>query len=121
RCGAKLCLPVVHGEQMAFREWRDDASLQPAGFGTMGPKPDAAEVQPTIVLTPLVGFDRSGARLGQGKGYYDRNLASRGAGTSIVVVGIASSCQEIPAVPTEQHDRRLDLLVTELAASRFGG
>src|SRR5690606_174251 len=31
RCGAKLCLPVVHGEQMAFREWRDDASLQPAG------------------------------------------------------------------------------------------
>ncbi|MGK0353423.1 MAG: 5-formyltetrahydrofolate cyclo-ligase, partial [Planctomycetota bacterium] len=67
---------------------------------------------------PLVGFDRTGARLGQGKGFYDRKLAAV-AGRAPLVVGIACSCQEVPVVPTEVHDRRLDVLVTEVAAVTF--
>ncbi|MFT4511869.1 MAG: 5-formyltetrahydrofolate cyclo-ligase [Planctomycetota bacterium] len=116
--GARLALPVVDGDNMSFREWLDDDSLQPAGFGTLGPKPDAAELQPTIVLAPLVGFDRTGARLGQGKGYYDRKLAAV-EGRAPLVVGIACSCQEVPVVPTELHDRRLDVLLTEVEAVTF--
>lgn len=116
--GARLALPVVDGEHMTFREWFDDDSLQPAGFGTMGPGPAAAELQPSIVLAPLVGFDRTGARLGQGKGYYDRKLAAV-EGRAPLVVGIACSCQELPAVPTEAHDRRLDVLLTEVEVVTF--
>lgn len=116
--GARLALPVVDGEHMTFREWLDDDSLLPAGFGTLGPGPDAAELQPTIVLAPLVGFDRTGARLGQGKGYYDRTLAAV-VGRAPLVVGIACSCQEVPVVPTEGHDQRLDVLVTEVQAVIF--
>jgi 5-formyltetrahydrofolate cyclo-ligase len=116
--GLRLALPVVAGDDMTFREWLDDESLQPAGFGTLGPGPTATELQPTIVLAPLVGFDRTGARLGQGKGFYDRKLAAV-AGRAPLVVGIACSCQEVPVVPTEVHDRRLDVLVTEVAAVTF--
>lgn len=116
--GARLALPVVAGEHMAFREWSDDDSLLPAGFGTMGPGPAAAELQPSIVLAPLVGFDRTGARLGQGKGYYDRKLAAV-EGRAPLFVGIACSCQELPVVPTEAHDHRLDVLLTEVEAVTF--
>jgi len=118
RHGARLALPVVAGDGMIFREWLDDDSLQPAGFGTFGPSQDAAELQPTIVLAPLVGYDRDGARLGQGKGYYDRKLASV-EGRAPLVVGVACSCQEVPVVPTELHDRRLDILLTEDEAVTF--
>tara|TARA_R110002072_G_scaffold241027_8_gene399664 strand:+ start:9400 stop:10293 length:894 start_codon:yes stop_codon:yes gene_type:complete len=117
--GVRLALPVVAGDDMTFREWLDDDSLQPAGFGTLGPKPEAAELVPSIVLTPLVGFDPTGARLGQGKGYYDRKLAPVDDCPAPLVVGIASSCQQVPVVPTEAHDRRLDLLITEVEAMTF--
>jgi len=117
---ASLVLPVVKGDEMTFREWREDAALQPAGFGTFGPNSSAAERSPSIVLTPLLGFDKNGARLGQGKGYYDRKLALLAGLSDPLVVGIASSCQELPIVPTEVHDHRLDLVITELDVTKFG-
>ena len=113
--GARLALPVVQGNDMTFREWRDDASLQPAGFGTQGPAPDAPELQPTIVLTPLLGFDLTGARLGQGKGYYDRKFAT--APTRPLLVGIANSCQQLPKIPTDPTDLPLNLLLTEFVST----
>jgi 5-formyltetrahydrofolate cyclo-ligase len=120
RHGARLALPVVQGDDMVFRQWQDDTLLEPAGFGTFAPGADAPELAPTIVLTPLLGFDRSGARLGQGKGYYDRTFALSVSGTRLNgsgprLVGIASSCQQLPQVPTESHDLKLDQVLTELS------
>ena len=123
RCGGRLALPVVHageGAQMSFREWRQDAALEPAGFGTFGPGPGARELAPDLVLAPLLGFDDRGARLGQGRGYDDRKLAGREGAAAPRFVGIAWASQELPAVPTERHDLALDLVVTEVAATRFG-
>lgn len=117
--GARLCLPVVDGEAMAFRAWRADLDLVPAGFGALGPAADAPACAPDIVLAPLLGCDRRGGRLGWGKGYYDRMLAARdaaaarGAGQRPFVVGVAFSCQLVAAVPMDAHDRRLDAIVTE--------
>lgn len=111
--GAALALPVVDGEQLTFRRWDDDASLQDAGFGALGPASSAPEVRPAVVLAPLVGCDRRGGRLGQGKGFYDRALAQLDAAGGVFVVGVACDCQVAPAVPTEPHDRRLDAVLTE--------
>ena len=119
RDGARLALPVVAGEDMQFREWRSGEELQPAGFGSFGPSSSAPEVMPSIVLTPLVGFDRQGGRLGQGKGYYDRKLAARPGMPAPLVVGVASSCQQLPIVPTECHDRGLDMLISEVEVIEF--
>lgn len=118
--GVRLVLPVVNGHDMTFREWCSDEDLEPAGFGTFGPAATATELQPSIILTPLVGFDGQGGRLGQGKGYYDRKLAPLDGLPEPFVVGIASSCQQVPLVPTERHDRRLDLVITELGVTKFG-
>jgi 5-formyltetrahydrofolate cyclo-ligase len=112
RVRARLALPVVDGEHLRFREWADDASLEPAGFGTYGPCATAQKLVPTIVLAPMLGFDATGARLGQGKGYYDRKLAELAAARPFVV-GVAFACQQLPVVPTAAHDRPLDAILTE--------
>ena len=111
--GATLALPAVDGEGLVFRHWERDADLVAAGFGTLGPPSSAAELRPDVVLAPLIGCDRRGGRLGQGKGYYDRALARLDAVAQVFVVGVAFDVQLLPAVPTELHDRRLDGVLTE--------
>ena len=111
--GATLALPSIDGQEMTFRKWRRDEDLGSAGFGTLGPPGDAEEVRPDVVLAPLLGCDRRGGRLGQGKGYYDRALARLDASGDVLVVGVAFEVQVLPAVPTETFDRRLDAVLTE--------
>jgi 5-formyltetrahydrofolate cyclo-ligase len=117
--GAGLCLPVVDGDAMRFRAWRNDDELVAAGFGALGPAADAPECAPAIVLAPLLACDRRGGRLGWGKGFYDRMLAARdvaaarGDGERPFVVGVAFACQLVASVPMDAHDRRLDAIVTE--------
>lgn len=117
--GAALCLPAFVGKTMLFRCWRSDDDLLAAAFSTMEPRPDAPPAVPTLVLAPLLAFDASGQRLGWGKGYYDTALgaldaaAAHGQGVRPFVVGFAFACQEVPVVPAEAHDRRLDAIVTE--------
>ncbi len=118
-CGARLCLPAFVGKVMEFRRWYENDELAPAGFQTFEPLRSAPVVVPTLVLAPLLAFDRRGARLGWGKGYYDTFLggldaaAARGDGVRPFVVGVAFACQEVPDVPLEPHDRRLDAVITE--------
>ncbi len=123
--GAAPCLPAFVGKVMEFRRWYDGDPLTPAGFQTFEPPPSSPVVVPTLVLAPLLAFDRRGARLGWGKGYYDTYLggldaaAARGQGMRPFVVGVAFACQEVPEVPLEPHDRRLDAVVTEAGFRRF--
>jgi len=123
-CGAELCLPAFVGKVMEFRRWRDGDALAPAGFQTFEPLPSAPVRVPAIVLAPLLAFDRRGARLGWGKGYYDTFLgaldaaAAGGNGSRPFVVGVAFGCQEVNEVPLEPHDRRLDAVVTEAGGRR---
>lgn len=75
-----------------------------------------------VMLLPLVGFDRAGRRLGMGGGYYDATLAylrSRRRWRRPLLVGVAYACQELPEVPTEPWDVRLDMLLTENGLVRF--
>ena len=63
-----------------------------------------------VVILPGLAFDQSGARLGQGGGWYDRVLANASAVTAI---GVCFDCQLLAAIPLESHDRRVSLVVTE--------
>jgi len=64
-----------------------------------------------VVLTPGVGFDQDGGRLGRGKGYYDR--AFRGVLALARRVALAYEWQILPAIPTGPTDERVHYLVTE--------
>jgi 5-formyltetrahydrofolate cyclo-ligase len=113
--GAQLALPVVagRGKPLIMRAWQWGEPLGSGVWGIREPKPDAAEVDPDILLVPLLAFDRSGFRLGYGGGYYDRTIAGLRARKKVTAVGIAFAAQEVPSVPVTPRDARLDLVLTE--------
>ena len=72
-----------------------------------------------VVLVPGLVFDEGGGRLGRGKGYYDRFLASLRRSTARVGVTTDASIQE--GVPTDEHDQRMGWLATESDVVWVGG
>lgn len=69
-------------------------------------------MQPSdIVLTPGVGFDERGHRLGRGKGYYDR--AFRGVLADALRVALAYELQMVSTLPSGPEDERVQWIVTE--------
>ena len=96
------------GQQLAFHHWRPGARMFPGRFGTQ--RPDGPIGMPDVLLVPLLAFDPAGHRLGYGGGYYDRTIAAMPWATTI---GCAFACQRMDHVPTESHDRPLDIIVTE--------
>ncbi|MGL4196580.1 MAG: 5-formyltetrahydrofolate cyclo-ligase [Allorhizobium sp.] len=119
--GARLCLPVViDRETIVFRELVAGAELIDTGFGTRGPGPDAAVLDPDLLLVPLSAFDAEGNRIGYGAGHYDRAIARlREKGRHPRLIGIAFDCQEVAEVPYEAHDVRLEAVLTESGLRRF--
>jgi len=73
------------------------------------------------IVAPLLAFDPRGHRLGQGGGYYDRVLARARAFGRPLRIGYAYAAQEVPRVPAESHDARLDAVATERGFRRFRG
>jgi 5-formyltetrahydrofolate cyclo-ligase len=113
--GASLALPVVEGrgKPLTMRAWRWGEELGSGVWGIREPKPDAARIDPDILLVPLLAFDRAGYRLGYGGGYYDLTIAGLRARKTTTAVGIAFAAQEVSRVPTTPRDVRLDLVLTE--------
>ena len=111
RAGCRLALPHVVDRATPLRFLGWDADPLSAGpFGLTQPPADADEVAPDIILTPLVGFDRGGNRVGQGAGHYDRVFAAHPAAWR---VGVASSVQEVAALVPDPWDVPLHAVVTE--------
>lgn len=124
--GHPIGLPVVRGrgQPLQFRRWTPGIALEPAAFGVSVPPPQAPELEPAVVLAPLLAFDAQGYRLGYGGGYYDLTLAALRRRTPAVRVGaLAFARQERASLPHDGFDQRLDWVVTEagvrcLAAAR---
>src|SRR4029079_12485020 len=66
-----------------------------------------------LVMVPGVAFDRHGARMGHGKGYYDKLLQH--ARLDAPLVALAFECQLFPEIPTAVHDVFMDKIITETA------
>ncbi|HVR68724.1 MAG TPA: 5-formyltetrahydrofolate cyclo-ligase [Verrucomicrobiae bacterium] len=121
--GHRIGLPVVvkKGQPLLFRLWAPGTELVQGNFRVMTPPPDAPELVPSLLIVPLLSFDRAGYRLGYGGGFYDRTLAKlRAAGGNILAVGVALSVQEVPSVPRDDTDQPLDWIVTEREAFAIG-
>ena len=113
--GARLALPKIagRGKPLIMRAWQWGAPLDAGQWGIREPKPEAPEVDPDIILVPLLAFDRAGQRIGYGAGYYDMTIARLRSRKSVTAVGIAFAAQEVAAVPATPDDARLDLVLTE--------
>ncbi len=143
--GKRVAFPKVFGEEMRFFAVKDFAQLTEGAFGIREPSEEAGAVpvdwrepenrsggnacdaptEPLLVLVPGVAFDRSGHRLGFGKGYYDRYFAACGSdeaehspGSShdseaVTLLGAAYAFQIAEVLPAQPHDLRVSHLLTE--------
>jgi 5-formyltetrahydrofolate cyclo-ligase len=114
--GKDIAVPVID---------RETQTLIPAGlrtltngliknyYGILEPEKiepvKAADIDAFIV--PGLAFDRHGGRLGRGGGFYDKLLADESI--KAIRCGLAFSTQIIEKVPTQEHDKQMDILITD--------
>jgi len=112
--------PYCVDDRLELAQIESFAELAPGAFDILEPTPEVranSERRRTIadidvVVTPGSAFDRTGGRLGYGKGYYDRLLTTANRERT-TCIGLAFDCQIVPDLPLEAHDVRMDLVVTE--------
>jgi 5-formyltetrahydrofolate cyclo-ligase len=94
--------------------WRRAPALEPSPWGVLQPSADADALAPDLVLVPLVLADRSGTRIGHGKGHYDRALAHlRDGGLPVTTIGLAWEMQITEAaLAADPWDQPLDAIAT---------
>lgn len=120
--GARIALPRVCGPGALALHWVDDgAALTPSTMGIPEPDATCAWAGPDdfdLVVVPGVAFDGSCARLGFGGGFYDALLPVLPA--TALTVALAFDEQLVDAVPCEDHDARVDIVVTPSTTYRRG-
>jgi 5-formyltetrahydrofolate cyclo-ligase len=122
--GKQVVVPYCENGDIELFRLENCDELSPGNMGVLEPRselrrrPDR-QPDPTaldLVVTPGLAFDRSGGRLGYGKGYYDRFLHRlRDDATKLA---ICFECQLFPEIPVTSHDIRMDMVVTENAIYR---
>lgn len=71
---------------------------------------DTADVDDIdLMIIPAVAFDRKGNRLGRGKGFYDRLLAT----TNATKIGVGYEFQLYDELPSEKHDVPMNIVITQ--------
>jgi 5-formyltetrahydrofolate cyclo-ligase len=113
--GVRLALPriVGRGLPLSMRAWEFGVLLDRGQWGIREPKAEAPEVDPDVMLVPLLAFDRAGYRIGYGAGYYDMTIKRLRGLKAVTAVGVAFAAQEVPKIPKTPRDERLDLVLTE--------
>ncbi|HCH69172.1 MAG TPA: 5-formyltetrahydrofolate cyclo-ligase [Colwellia sp.] len=120
-----IYLPVVHPfskGNLLFLRYTPQSTMVVNQYNIKEPKLDVRDIKPIqqldLILTPLVAFDSTGARVGMGGGYYDRTLAnwykqySQNKTNILSVIGVAHDCQQIAKIPSETWDIPLPKIVT---------
>lgn len=118
--GARNCVPVIEGEglPLKFREWSPGCQMEAGPFGAEVPAV-GEWLTPSIVIVPLVAFDKTGHRLGYGGGFYDRTLELLRETAPVRAIGLAYAAQQGPNLPAEETDHRLDAVATEAGVVVF--
>lgn len=118
---ARIVVPVIQGNglPLMFRQWSPGCAMTDGPFGARVPAAGDF-LEPDVLIVPLLAFDRQGARLGYGGGFYDRTLEALRARRPVLAIGFAYAAQEAAALPIDSNDQPLDIIVTEAEVLRFG-
>ncbi len=108
-----ISLPRIENNlQMNFFQWSTKDPLMINKYGI--PEPTSKNIiKPNILLVPLVAFDKYLNRVGYGGGFYDRYIKKIKKNKKIITIGLAYSFQKVKKVPINNHDFKLDYIVTE--------
>ena len=111
--GKQLVFPVTDGKtgEIIPHYAAEDTVFKKGAFSIQEPYgtsiADLSQVD--VILVPGITFDKKGARVGFGKGYYDRLLKN----TIALKIGFCYDFQICEEIEAEGHDIRMDLLISE--------
>lgn len=109
--GKKTAVPKVMGDEMDFYYIETFDELEEGYFHIPEPVTNrAASGTNVLVIMPGAVFDKNRSRIGYGKGFYDRYL---GRHTEYRTMAAAFELQVLDAIPSECHDIRPEIIVTE--------
>ena len=108
-----ISLPKIKKDsQMDFFSWSTNDPLIINKYGIPEPTSDKV-VYPSVLLVPLVAFDKKFNRVGYGGGFYDRYIKKIKKNKKITTIGLAYSFQKVKKIPTNNFDVKLDYVITE--------
>ena len=118
--GKTVCVPrcYEYGVMKAVQV-RPDAEYRDNAYGIPEPVDDTVIIAPQnvdLAIIPCLSADRTGIRLGHGAGYYDRWLAQ----TAAVKMCLCCGKMMEDALPQEDHDVRMDRIVSESGIIKAG-
>lgn len=121
RGGKRIVVPYCVNKELELFLLEDMAELAVGMYKILEPRPELRGRPDKkidvgvldLIQVPGVAFDRRGARMGHGFGYYDKLLQHARPDTPLVA--LAFECQLFPAIPTQAHDIFMDKIITEKA------
>ncbi len=120
--GFTVALPVIEKDSLIlkFHEWTPKVKMEAGAYDVMVPV-GTRELEPNLIIAPLLAFDQKGNRLGQGGGYYDATLAHyRAQKAPVKYIGVGYPEQAVLfGLPTEAHDQKLDYLLLPQEVKEF--
>ena len=109
-----ICLPKINSQskEINFFKFSTGTKLIKNKYNILEPEVTNEIIFPKLVLVPLLAFNESGFRLGYGGGFYDKYFSSQEE-KDIIKVGLGFSFQKVNEIPIENHDQKLDWILTE--------
>ena len=119
--GKRIAVPYCVDDVLELFELAGMDELSVGMYKILEPKPELRDIPAKrvevkdldLIMVPGVAFDRRGARMGHGFGYYDKLLEH--ARPDAPLVALAFECQLFAEIPTQAHDIFMDKIVTEEA------
>lgn len=108
----RVVVPRIVGDNIELFAIHTFLDLVPGRFGVLEPKEELTQINEKeieLFIIPGIAFGRDGYRLGRGKGYYDNILKQSRA----IKVGLGYDWQILSYIPHEDHDVKMDYLVSE--------
>jgi 5-formyltetrahydrofolate cyclo-ligase len=106
--------PRIQNQHLEFVKAKDanPASWKRSSLGFQEPTDGEVTTAQKLngFLVPGLAFSKKGERIGRGKGFYDKTLSD----VSGLKVGVCYSYQLFAELPTEPHDVRMDVVVSDL-------
>ena len=116
--GKVVVLPTFETESLKMNLMKVDnlgQDLRDGPRGVAEPNPDRCKRVPIekvdIAIIPGIAFDEKGARIGTGRGYYDRLIPNLSITTRKVALALEE--QMVPQIPMESHDKFVDIIITD--------
>ncbi len=109
-----ICFPCIVDKNIIFKKQEEGGKfvINPI-YQILEPESGSLEIIPDILLLPLLAADKQGNRLGFGGGFYDRYLQYASEVKKIITIGICFDGQIVEEVPVENHDQKLDFILSD--------